>query len=58
MHTELVWQVYHVTWPPGEQGGALLLFLVRAGLMFDTVYITSVRAKRFIQTRFLQETEV
>lgn len=39
MHTEPVWQVYHVTWPPGKQGGAFLLFLFQSW--------TKLRHKRY-----------
>lgn len=53
LRTELVWQVYHVSWPPGEQGGALLLFLVWSWANVWHKYITSTTARLFTHTCLL-----
>lgn len=40
--TELVWLEYHVSWPAGELGGTILLFLVGVRLMFGITTICSL----------------
>lgn len=48
LHRELVWQVYHVSWPSGEKGGTLLLFLVKSWM--NVKDISSMRKKNTAYT--------